>query len=456
MNDQPKNISSPPSVVGFVSLGCPKNLIDSERMLAALALKGYVITGDLDVADIAVVNTCAFIGPARNESDEVISDLVSRKREGGLRMVVVAGCYPQKFKDEILEKWPDIDAVIGLAAREQIGDIIERLVSRRSDQTLEVVPTSGLPMSDRERLRVTPQHMAYVRVSEGCNNCCAYCTIPSIRGQLVSKSFDEIIQESRELISDGARELIIIGQDTTAYGNDQPESRSIVDVLRTIDGMDGLRWLRLLYAHPRHVSDELISAYGDIERLLPYVDLPLQHISQGVMDRMGRHTTRKRIEQIIEGLRQVRPEIAIRTTFIVGFPGETEADFDELMDFVRQARFGRMGAFAYSPEPGTRAVGMPDQVPEVVTRQRLDALMTLQQQISQENHEQLVNKSMDVVIDQGGHGRRPAVGRIWSQAPDIDGVTYVTSKRPLKAGTMVRAVITQAGAYDLEARAENR
>lgn len=457
MNDQPKNISTPPSVVGFISLGCPKNLIDSERMLADLALEGFVITGDMDVADIAVVNTCAFIEPARKESDEVIGELIDRKRRNELQIVIVAGCYPQKFKDEILDKWPDVDAVIGLAARERIGQIVRQIVTRRSDSPLQVVSACGdAPLTDRQRLRVTPRHMAYIRVSEGCNNCCAYCTIPQIRGSLRSKPFDEIIDEAREMLDDGTHELIIIGQDTTAYGNDLGDGSNIVKVLRELDRLDGLHWLRLLYAHPAHVTDELIAAYGEIEHLVPYVDLPLQHINQKIMDRMGRRTTRRRIDEIVAGLRRVRSDIAIRTTFIVGFPGETDQDFDELMDYVRQTRFTRMGAFAYSAEPGTPAAKMPGQVSRAVTKERLDALMSLQQEISLQMHDELVGQEVEVVIDQGSHGRQPGVGRIWSQAPDVDGLTHVSSRKPLKAGSIVRATVTAAGAYDLEARVEKR
>lgn len=457
MNDQPKNISTPPSVVGFVSLGCPKNLIDSERMLAGLALEGFVITGDMDVADIAVVNTCAFIEPARKESDEVIAELIERKRRNELQIVIVAGCYPQKFKDDILDKWPDVDAVIGLAARERIGQIVRQIVTRRSDSPLQVVSACGdAPLTDRQRLRVTPRHMAYIRVSEGCNNCCAYCTIPQIRGSLRSKPFGEIIDEAREMLDDGTRELIVIGQDTTAYGNDLGDGSNIVKVLRELDTLDGVHWLRLLYAHPTHVTDELIAAYGEIEHLVPYVDLPLQHINQKIMDRMGRRTTRRRIDEIVNGLRRVRSDIAIRTTFIVGFPGETDRDFDELMDYVRQMRFTRMGAFAYSAEPGTPAAKMPGRVSRAVTKERLDALMSLQQEISLQMHDELVGQEVEVIIDQGSHGRQPGVGRIWSQAPDVDGLTHVSSRKPLKAGSIVRATVTAAGAYDLEARVEKR
>ncbi|NIA22018.1 MAG: MiaB/RimO family radical SAM methylthiotransferase, partial [Anaerolineaceae bacterium] len=340
MKDPLTNISSPPLVVGFVNLGCPKNAIDGERMLANLALNGFVITGDLDAADVGVVNTCGFIDSAREEAREVIDELMTRKREGRLQMVVVAGCYPQRSKQEILDKWPDVDAIVGLSARDQIGSIIRHTVNQQSDQSVLWVSEESLPpLKDTERLRLTPRHFAYLRVSEGCNNCCSYCSIPLIRGPLRSKSLSAIGREARELLTDGAAELILIGQDTTAYGGDQESKRGtkgIVDVLRKLDRMEGLTWLRLLYTHPGSFSDRLVQAFAELEHLLPYVDLPLQHIADPILECMGRRTTRKKIEQLIENLRRERPDLVLRTTLIVGYPGETQAQFEELLEFVRQ------------------------------------------------------------------------------------------------------------------------
>lgn len=456
MVDPIHNIATTPLVVGFVSLGCPKNLIDSERMLASLALEGFVVTGDMDAADVGVVNTCAFIDEARSESGEVIAELVERKLHGDLDMVVVAGCYPQLNRDEILDRWPDVDAVVGISGREELGRLIREVLDQGNDSPVEYVPP--LPeeaVDDRERLRLTPRHFAYLRISEGCDNCCSYCQIPTIRGPLKSKLVTAVVAEAKELVADGAIELVVIGQDTTAYGQDFKRRTDISTVLRKLDAIEGLRWLRLLYTHPASFSDALIDAYCELDHLLSYVDLPLQHIAQGILDNMGRRTTADHIRGLITALRERRSDMVLRTSFIVGYPGETEEQFEELLDFVREIRFDRLGAFAYSIENGTRAAAMPGHVPPEVRAERLDRLMTLQQEISTELQNRLVGTEVDVLIDHGScdASEAPAVGRIWSQASDIDGVTRVLADDPLKAGDLVRAKIVAAGPYDLEARA---
>jgi ribosomal protein S12 methylthiotransferase len=457
MDDTPRNFTSPPLVVGFVSLGCPKNLVDSERMLANLAVAGYVVTGDLDAADVAIVNTCAFIADARKESGQVIAELIGRKLEGRLHMVIVAGCYPQRDKDEILEKWPDVDAVVGLSAREEIADILTRLSNRRSDLTLTHVGAPTPSLDDRARLRLTPRHYAYLRVSEGCDNRCAYCTIPLIRGPLVSKPPDLLVAEAEELLADGAAELILIGQDTTAYGRDLNGATDIAAILARLDRLVGLSWLRLLYTHPASFSDSLLAAYGELEHFLPYVDLPLQHIAQPVLDAMGRRTTRHTVDRLIAELRRRRPDVILRTSLIVGFPGETDAHFAELLDFVRTVRFDRLGAFTYSREPDTRAADLPNQVPTRVKNERLHALMTLQHDIAAENQQRLVGQTLEFVIDRGAaKADQPAVARFWGQAPEIDGITRVRARRPLQAGSHISATVTAAGPHDLEARVAAR
>jgi ribosomal protein S12 methylthiotransferase len=454
MNDNPTNISTPPLVVGFVSLGCPKNLVDSERMLASLALEGYVVTGDLDAADVAVVNTCAFIDQARQESGEVIEELLHRKRNGRLQMVIVAGCYPQLDHEEVLDNWPDVDAVVGVAGRDELGRVLRNLVAQASDAPLALVPKmSSASADDHERLRLTPRHFAYLRISEGCDNRCSYCRIPAIRGALKSKPLTAILSEAAELLDDGAKELILIGQDTSAYGRDVGDATCIADVLRSVDALPGLLWLRLLYTHPASFDERLLGAYAECRHLLPYVDLPLQHIAQPILDSMGRRTTRESVTKLIAELRRVRPETILRTSLIVGYPGETESLFAELLDFVKETRFDRLGAFTYSPEEGTTAARLSSQVPAEVKAERLAMLMELQAGISEESHRRLIRSTVDVLIDHGNNdARHPAVGRIWGQAPDVDGVTHVRSKTPLHAGELVRAKITLAGPYDLEAK----
>lgn len=455
METAPKNIATPPTVVGFVSLGCPKNLIDSERMLASLALEGYVVTGDLNAADVAVVNTCAFIEEARRESGEVIDDLMTRRRRGRLQMVIVAGCYPQLDADALLETWPDVDAVVGLAGRDELGGLIRRLAKGRTDATLEHVPPfDDMTVDDHARLRLTPRHFAYLRITEGCNNRCSYCSIPVIRGPLRSKPLASIMSEAAELVDDETRELIVIGQDTSAYGADLKGRLALSGVLRRLHEVPGIRWLRLLYTHPTHFGDDLIRAYAELDRLLPYVDLPLQHVSQPILDSMGRRTTCGEIRDLIASLRAARPDMVIRTTFIVGYPGESDDDFDELLDFIREVRFERLGAFMYSPEEGTRANDLPGHIAARVKKERLGRLMELQQEIALEKHHDLVGCRVATVIDQGNERPdQPALGRLWSQAPDIDGVTRVASPVPLRAGQFLDVEITAAGPYDLEARA---
>lgn len=454
----PNNIGTPPLVVGFVSLGCAKNLVDSERMLASLALEGFVVTGELSAADVAVVNTCAFIDQSRAESAEVIDEIIRQKRAGDLQMVVVAGCWPQLDKDEILDNWPDLDAVVGLDSRGEVGELIRSMTSSGSDLPVERVgPFDAAVFDDRERLRLTPRHYAFLRITEGCDNRCSYCTIPLIRGRLRSKPLPEIVAEAEELIADGTQELIIIGQDTTSYGADLGGSLSVADVLRQIDVLQGVRWLRLLYTHPASFADDLVRAYGELQHLLPYVDLPLQHIADPILKSMGRRTTRREVEDLIARLRAERPDMVLRTSLIVGYPGETDEHFAELMDFVRQVRFDRLGAFTYSTERGTRAAALPDQVPDAVKVERLDELMAMQQCISRQRHEQLVGRQVEVIIDQGtADPATAAVGRLWSQAPDVDGVTLVASAAPLCAGDIVQAVVDTAGPYDLEAHAVAR
>ncbi len=451
----PPNIHGEPFVVGLVSLGCAKNLVDSEKMLASLALDGYVVTGDLDAADVAIINTCAFLEAAREESARTIDELVARKRRGALELVVVAGCWPQFDRDAILNRWPDVDALVGLEARDHVGRLLKRLSEKPQDQPAEDIPPLRRAASDdHERLRLTPRHLAYLRISEGCNNRCSYCTIPLIRGRLRSKPLSCVLTEAAELIRDGAKELVLIGQDTTAYGRDIKGSLDVAGLLARLDQLPGVRWLRLLYTHPASFNRSLLEAYGRLDHLLPYVDLPLQHISDRILESMGRRVTRKDIEGLVENLRQERPDVVLRTTFIVGYPGETDEEFGQLLDFVREVRFDRLGAFPFSPEAHTRAAELPNRVPPEIREARLRELMATQRKISEQNHRALIGEALEVIIDQGtSNPDKPAVGRVWGQAPDIDGVTRVVSDRPLCAGETVLARISDAGPYDLEAHA---
>ncbi len=478
--------------VAMVSLGCPKNLVDSEKMLGLLAEDGLSLTAEQE-ADAVIINTCGFLEASKEESLGEIRQALARKEAGEVQRVIVAGCLVQRYRAKLLEWCPGIDALIGVFDRDHITQAVrgsrEAMRDGHDRETLMELPVyssiaanatvarqarqmdeqaQGYFESDSARFRLTPRHYAYLRISEGCNQNCAFCTIPSIRGKMRSKPVERIVAEASELIQDGAFELSLIGQDTTSYGNDIGYEPGLSGMLRALDravteqvGVGGA-WLRLMYAYPSCFTDEMIDTLAELPNVLKYIDMPLQHINDEVLDNMRRHTSRKLIETLLTKLRQRMPDMAVRTTFITGFPGETEEQHQELVEFIRDFGFEAVGVFRYSPEPGTPAGRLHEQgqaVPAEVMDRRYEELMLAQQEVVFERNEQLVGQQMDVLIDDEaeleleGEGiteeTRFYVGRTKRQAPQIDSVTYVVTDKPLAKGEKIAGQIDGYLDYDL-------
>lgn len=442
----------------FVSLGCPKNLVDSERMLGKLAQDGYALTPDADGADVVVVNTCGFIEPARQESLAVIREMLDLKRQGRVGAVVVAGCLAERKKEALLDEVPEVDHIVGVFGREEISQVVTRTLATpkrkrvAAEQRSLFRPAPVRALEDTARLRVTPRHYAYLKISEGCDRLCTFCAIPGMRGKHVSKPQEEVLREARELIDDGVRELIVVAQDTTYYGLDLYGEPRLAELLRELDRLDGLDWVRVLYAYPMYFSDELIDVLAGAEKIVPYLDMPLQHINDRMLRLMARRVTRRETEALVGKLRAAVPGIALRTTFIVGFPGETGAEFEELVEFVGAAGFERVGVFPYSLEPGTPAARLPDRLPDEVKEERRGRLMEAQQEVAFRWSQAQVGRELQVLID-GPDPEVPnhALGRSYADAPDIDGQVRVKAKG-LHAGDLVTAKVTGADGYDLAAR----
>jgi len=431
----PKMKSNQPMKVHLASLGCAKNLVDSERLLGRLSIAGALVGAPIDDADAVIVNTCGFIRSAIDESLDVIAEYLEMKRDRPHLRVLVMGCLVERAADDLRKQLPEVDGFY------------------RLDQHAEIAQALGL-LRDEEggRLLLTPDHMAYLRISDGCDNRCTYCTIPLIRGPFRSRPSDEILREACQLAEHGAIELNLIGQDTSLYGTDLGTGEHIGNLLRRLNDVPGLQWLRLLYTHPAHFGDELIDAYGELPRLVPYVDLPLQHMDDDILSRMGRRVTAEACQTLIAKLRRRLPDVVLRTTFIVGFPGETEAQFAGLLSTLEEIRFDHVGAFAFSPEVGTPAAGMPDQVPEEVRSERVERLMLAQQRIALEANERLIGNRAQVLIDYETEDPGIWVGRTAGQAPDVDSVTFVSGSE-LTPGMIVDAEITGSQEYDLIANA---
>ncbi|HEV3119566.1 MAG TPA: 30S ribosomal protein S12 methylthiotransferase RimO [Gemmataceae bacterium] len=445
-------VDAPKGTYAFVSLGCPKNLVDSERMLGRLAQDGYALVPDADGADVVVVNTCGFIEPARQESLGVIREMLALKQQGRVGAVVVAGCLAERKKDDLLAEVPEVDHIVGVFGREEITQVVDRVLSQRLEQRSLFRPAPVRAQEDTARLRITPRHYAYLKISEGCDRLCTFCAIPGMRGKHVTKPMEEVLREARELAADGVRELNIVAQDTTYYGMDLYGRVRLAELLRELDRVDGLEWIRILYAYPIHFTDDLIETLAGADKILPYLDLPLQHINDRMLKRMQRKVNREETEQLLGKLRAALPGLALRTTFIVGFPGESDAEFEELLAFARAQRFERVGVFPYSLEPGTPAARLPDHLPEEVKLQRRNRLMEAQQEIAFAWTRQQIGRELEVLVD-GPDPEMPnhALARSHADAPEIDALVRVKSKR-LHAGDLVRVKVTAADGYDLVAR----
>jgi ribosomal protein S12 methylthiotransferase len=443
--------SSSKGSYAFVSLGCAKNLVDSERMLGLLQLDGYQLVEEPDGADFVIVNTCGFIEQARSESFAAIDEMLALKRRGRTRGVIVSGCLAERQKEDMLKDRPDIDSLVGVFGREEITKVADRLLGNLAEQRLVFRPAPIRALSDSDRLRITPRHFAYLKISEGCDRLCTFCAIPRMRGKHATKPLEDVVREAEELAADGVRELVVVAQDTTYYGMDLYGEPRLAELLRALDQIQGLDWIRLMYFYPMYVTDELLDVIAGSRRIVPYIDLPLQHISDDMLRRMSRRVTRAETEALLERLRKRIPGLALRTTFITGFPGETEADFEELCEFVRAQRFDRLGVFTYSFEPDTPSARLPDQVPESVRSERRERLMAVQQPIAFERCSDMLGTQYQVLLDQPVTDEDNVwIGRTARDAPDVDGVMYVTGDEfQLSVGDLVPCEIVGARGYDL-------
>lgn len=440
---KPTNRRHQPTLA-FVALGCPKALVDAERMLADLGQAGFVLTDRADQADVIVVNTCGFLDVARQEALNEIRTVARYRRSGRCQRLIVTGCLVERDGERLRRTVPQIDSLVSVHNRDQI-------VSAALDgEPAYMRPAPATAETDAPRLRLTPRHYAYLRISEGCSQHCTFCTIPAIRGPIRSKPADTILREAHELIDDGAVELVLIGQETTSYGRDIGYEPGLAGLLRQLDSLDGLLWLRLMYAYPLTFTDEVIDAIAECPRVAKYVDLPVQHISDPILKAMGRRIGRDQTEKLLHRLRERVPGVSVRTTMLVGFPGESERSFEELLDFVKAFRFDALGAFAFSSEPGTPAADMPNPVPEPVKQERLDQLMLAQQQIAFDLARSRRGERFEVLVDEAGQAGR-SVGRHQGQAPEIDSVTLVEGAN-LRPGDRLEVTCVDAEQYDLIAR----
>ena len=441
--------SGPKGRYSFVSLGCAKNLVDSERMLGLLQLDGYQLVPEPDGADFVVVNTCGFIERAREESFGAIHEMLDLKRRGRIRGVIVSGCLAEREKEALLETCPEIDHLVGVFGREEVTKVADRLLGGLDEQRTVFQPAPSRPLSDRSRLRITPRHFAYLKISEGCDRLCTFCAIPKMRGKHATKPMEEVLAEARELAADGVRELNIVAQDTTYYGMDLYGRPRLAELLPQLEQIEGLDWIRLLYLYPMYFGDDVIDVLAASKKIVPYLDIPLQHINDTMLRRMQRRVTRAETETLLHKLRKRIPNLVLRTTFITGFPGETDEQFNELVDFVREHRFERLGVFTYSFEPNTPSAKLPDHLPEEVKHARRDRLMAVQQEIAFEWNERQIGKQWDVLLDRAAPEQKDVwIGRAYADAPDIDGAVYVTGKK-LKAGQIVPCEIVASSDYDL-------
>ena len=439
--------------IGVVSLGCPKNLVDSETMLGLIHEENYEITNDPSEAEIIIVNTCGFIESAKEESINTILQMAEYKKSGSCRYIIVTGCLSQRYAEELFNELHEADAIAGVEVYDEIGSIIKRVMNGERFIMLErskpdVIYTSKetfLP-----RILTTPSYTAYLKIAEGCDNCCSYCAIPKIRGPYRSKPMEQVLKEAKTLADNGVKELIVVAQDTTRYGEDLPGGKLLLsDLLKELNKIESLKWIRVMYCYPNNFTDELIETFASLDKVCKYVDLPLQHASNRLLASMNRYDTREEVETLLAKLRKRIPGIVIRTTFIVGFPGETDADFEELKEFVEQQRFENAGVFAYSQEEGTVAGAMPNQIPDEIKQERYHELMALQAQISEEIHKDTEGQTLEVLvegIEEDGSGLH--YGRSYREAPDIDGLVFIENPGDIKPGCFVKVNILQGFTYE--------
>ena len=442
--------------VGFVSLGCPKNQLDTEVMLHEVAMAGYEITPDETEADVVIINTCGFIESAKKESIENILDIAWLKKNRTLKAIIVTGCLAERYRESILEEMPEVDAVLGVGSIHNIVEAVEAVTvkkkkgSKRKYTSFEDKETVRL---GGDRILTTPEYTAYLKIAEGCDNRCAYCAIPSIRGKFRSRTIEDIVKEAKDLDALGVRELNIVAQDITRYGLDLYGSYKLAELLRAITDNTSIPWIRLLYCYPDKITDELVAEIRDNDRILKYIDMPIQHISDNMLTAMNRHGDSAMIRGVIKKLRAEIPDIVIRTTFIVGFPGESESDFEELCEFVKESRFEHLGVFPYSREEDTPAYDFDGQIDEQIKQDRADIIMREQLEINTQNNEKMVGKTITVLCEDYDPVASVHFGRGVADAPEIDGKVYFKSERRIAPGSFVKVKIREVLDYDLFGRA---
>ncbi len=431
----------------FVSLGCDKNLVDSEMMIGMLGEKGYTFTDDENEADIVVVNTCCFIGDAKEESINTLLSMAQLKEEGQLKVLVAAGCLAQRYKEEIQTEIPEVDVIIGTTAIDAIVSAVDEALAGQSHNHYEDI--NAKPVTGKKRAVTTGGHFAYLKIAEGCNKHCTYCIIPKVRGNFRSVPMESLVEEATKLAESGVKELILVAQETTLYGMDLYGEKSLPKLLHELAQISGIYWIRILYCYPEEITDELIEAIATEPKVCHYLDIPIQHASDNVLKRMGRRTNEEQLRQMVEKLRERIPDICLRTTLISGFPGETAADHEELYRFVNEMEFDRLGVFAYSQEEDTPAAIMENQVAEEVKEERRNELMELQQIIAFEKAQDMVGQVLTVMIEGKVADEDVYVARTYRDAPNVDGYLFLNTTASLMTGDFVKVLVTDSNEYDL-------
>lgn len=431
----------------FISLGCDKNLVDSEEMLGLLNRRGYAFTDDEAEADVIIINTCCFINDAKEESVQTILEMAEYKKSGSCKALIVTGCMAQRYRQEILDEVEEVDMVLGTTAYEKIIDAVDQALA--GSRKLWEEPLTYLPEVNEERIVTTGGHYAYLKIAEGCNKCCTYCIIPKIRGRYRSVPMERLVKQAQALADQGVKELILVAQETTLYGVDLYGKKSLHLLLKELCRISGLRWIRILYCYPEEIYDELIETMRDEEKICHYLDLPIQHASDAVLKRMGRRTTKADLVRMVSKLREEIPDIVLRTTLITGFPGETREQHEEMMEFIDELEFDRLGVFAYSQEEDTPAAAMQDQVDEEIKLDRRDELMELQQEIAFEKAENRVGSVVTVMVEGYVSDENAYVARTEGDAPNVDGFVFIQTDEVLNSGDFARVRITGAAEYDL-------
>lgn len=437
-----------------VSLGCDKNLVDTEMMLGLLNKDGYTFTDDEYKADVIVVNTCCFIGDAKEESINTILEMAQRKVDAKCKALIVTGCLAQRYKQEIIDEIPEVDGILGTSTYDEISNVLREALSG-VEHVQRFHDLDGIPEVETGRVLTTGGHYAFLKIAEGCDKHCTYCIIPTLRGNYRSVPMERLLKEAQELAEKGVKELILVAQETTLYGVDLYGKKSLPELLKKLCRISGIQWIRIQYCYPEEITDELIQTMKEEAKICHYLDLPIQHASDRILKRMGRRTTQDQLRGIVEKLRKEIPDIALRTTLISGFPGETEEDHEELMGFVDEMEFERLGVFAYSAEEDTPAADFPDHVDQKVKEDRRDEIMELQQEISLEHSESMIGKTVEVMIEGKVADENAYVGRTYMDGPGVDGMIFVQTGVELMSGDFARVRVTGAMEYDLMGELED-